>query len=150
MSGPNLKPSQRVAVLGVIAPVSSVAAVSTAWVDASKFQNLMALIQLGVLGAAATVDAKLQQATDAAGTGVKDIAGKSIAQFLKATPDDGKQAIINFKQDDLDVNGGFGFVRLTMTQAVAASLVAGVLLGFDARYGPADGSAAATQAQIVG
>ena len=51
----------------------------------AKFAEIMALIQTGVLGAAATLDAKLQQATDAAGTGAKDITGKAIVQIVKAT-----------------------------------------------------------------
>jgi hypothetical protein len=147
---PSLKPSQRAAVAAVIAPVSSAAALASGWVDAAQYQNLLAVIQLGVMQAGATVDAKLQQATDNAGAGAKDIAGKAIAQFLHATPDDGKQALINFRQDDLDVAGGFRYVKLVMTQATAASLVAGLILGFDPRYGPADGGAAATQAQVVG
>jgi hypothetical protein len=41
--------------------------------------------RLGVLGASATVDAKLQQATDNSGTGVKDVTGKAITQLVKAT-----------------------------------------------------------------
>jgi hypothetical protein len=49
-------------------------------------KRLMAII-LGVLGAAATVDAKLQQATDTSGTGAKDISGKAITQLVKASND---------------------------------------------------------------
>lgn len=150
MNGPILKPSQRACVLGVVAPISSAGANNTAWVDMAQVQNLLAIVSLGVMQANATVDAKLQQATDAAGTGAKDIAGKAIAQFLKATPDDGKQALINCRQDELDVTAGFRWVRLQITGATAASLLTGVLLGVDPRYGPADGFAAATQAQVVG
>jgi hypothetical protein len=39
--------------------------------------HTIAVIKTGVLGASATVDAKLQQATDSSGTGVKDITGKA-------------------------------------------------------------------------
>lgn len=148
--GPNLKPSQRVCVAAAIDPQSSAAVLSTAWVDMSKFQNVMALVAVGVMAANATVDAKLQQAQDAAGTGAKDVTGKAITQLLHATPDDSKQQVINMKQDDLDVTNGFSFVKLMITPAVAASLVSGQLLGFDPRYGPADGAAATSQSQIVG
>ncbi len=150
MFGPSMKPSQRVCTAAVIAPVSAGAVVNSGWVDMAQFQNILAIVQLGVMQAGALVDAKLQQAQDNAGTGAKDVGGKAIVQFAHATPDDGKQALINMKQDDLDVNNGFRFVRLAITPSVAASLIGGLILGFDSRYAPADLNAAATQAQIVG
>jgi hypothetical protein len=150
MSGPTLKPSQRVAVAASIPSQSAAAVQSSGWVDMSKFYSVMALVSLGALGAAATVDAKLQQATDSGGTGTKDIAGKAIAQFTKGNNDDNKQAVINLKQEDLDLANGFQFVKLVITPAVAASQIDGKILGFDPRYGPADGQAAATQTQVVG
>jgi hypothetical protein len=109
------------------------------------------VVQNGVLGASATVDAKLQQATDNSGTGVKDVTGKAITQFLKATPDDGKQALINLKQEDLDFANGFKWFRLSITPATAACLIAGAVLGMDPRYGAASdaANAATTQAQVV-
>jgi hypothetical protein len=61
--------------------------VTTGWVDDGQVQRSGADLQTGVLGAAATVDAKLQQATSAAGAGAKDIAGKAITQIVKATGD---------------------------------------------------------------
>jgi hypothetical protein len=151
MSGINLKPSQRVAVVAAIPPQSVAAVQTSGWIDATLFHNYLAMVQLGTLGAAATVDAKLQQATDNAGTGAKDVAGKAIAQFLKATPDDNKQALINLKQEDLDFANGFKFFRLSITPAVAASQIAGTVFGMDTRYGAASdaGNAAASQAQVV-
>lgn len=148
--GPNLKPSQRVCVAAVINPQSASSAQSSGWVDMAQFNNIMALVEVGALGASATVDAKLQQATDSSGTGAKDITGKAITQLLKSTPDDNKQVLINCRQDDLDAANSFRFVKLVITPAVAASQIAGTILGFDPRYGPADGVAATTQAQVVG
>lgn len=144
------KPSQRAAIVGVIDPQSANAAKTTGWIDASKYLNYLATIAVGVLGAAATVDAKLEQATDGAGTGAKDIAGKAITQLTKAGNDDGKQVLVNLKQDDLDINGGFKFFRLSITPAVAASLITGTVQGFDPRYGVASDSDAATVDEIVG
>ena len=61
----NQKPSEGLAILGTIDPVSQAAGtVTTSWVDQSVFFFVMAIIQTGVLGTSATVDAKLQQATD--------------------------------------------------------------------------------------
>ncbi|HEY3694071.1 hypothetical protein [Phenylobacterium sp.] len=146
---PSLKPSQRAAIVAVISPQSASSVQSSGWVDASKFQHLLATIVVGALGASATVDAKLQQATDSSGTAAKDITGKSITQLLKSTPDDNKQAVINLRQEELDIANNFNYVKLMITPAVAASLIYGQLEGFDPRYGPADGYAATTVAQVV-
>lgn len=149
MSQINLKPSQRVGIVGAVAPVSQAAgAVSTGWIDATTFHNFLAVIMSGVLGASATLDAKLQQATDNSGTSVKDVTGKSITQFVKAS-NDGNQATIDLKQEDLDFNNGFKFFRLTLTVGTAASLVSALVLGHDPRYGVATDNDAATVVQSV-
>jgi hypothetical protein len=101
----------------------------------------MALISTGILGASATVDAKLQQATDGAGTGVKDIPGAAITQIVKASGDN-KFSFINLDPQKLDVANGFCFVRLSVTVGTAASLVAGYLFGGNPRYGIAAHAAA--------
>jgi hypothetical protein len=86
----------------------------------------MAIVGVGVLGSSATVDAKLQQATDSSGTGVKDISGKAITQFTKVGTDDAKQTLINLKQDDLDVSQQLQLLPACRSlAATAASLVTG-------------------------
>jgi hypothetical protein len=143
----SVKPSQRVGIVGVISPVSQGAgSVSSGWIDATTFHNYMALLKTGVLGAAATVDAKIQQATDNAGAGAKDVAGKAITQLVKAT-NDNNQVTIDLKQEDLDFNNGFKFFRLTVTVGTAASLVDATVLGFDPRYGFATDNDAASVVQ---
>jgi hypothetical protein len=116
--------------------------------SAGNHHNLLALIQSGVLGTGATLDAKIQQATDASGTGAKDVAGKAITQIVKATGDS-KQALINLRPDELDVNNGFSYVRLSVTVAVAASLTSAQLLGFNPRFAPGDASNQAAVAQVI-
>lgn len=145
----NARISEQVAILATLDPVSQgVGTISTGWVSMGKFARLVALIQTGVLGAAATVDAKLQQATDAAGTGVKDITAKAITQIVKATGDN-KQAEIDLRDDELDVNNNFAFVRLTLTVGGAASLVGAAVIGAVPRNGLASDSNQAAVAQIV-
>jgi hypothetical protein len=143
---PNALISEELAVLATLDPVSQAAAtVTTGWIDAAKFEHFMALIQTGVLGAAATVDAKLQQANTAGGGGAKDIANKAIAQIVKATGDN-KQAAINLRATELDINNGFRWFRLSLTVGTAASLVGAVVVGAD----PANGLASeANQAGVV-
>jgi hypothetical protein len=150
MSGLALKPSQRVGIVGVINPQSVLGAQSSGWIDATLFHNFMAVIAVGVIGAAATVDAKIEQATTSGGAGAKDVVGKAITQLTKAGVDDNKQVAINLKQTDLDFNGDFKWFRLTITPAVAASLIAGLVTGFDARYGMASDNDAVTVDEIVG
>lgn len=146
---PNALASECLAVLATVDPVSQgIGTVTTGWVDARKFAEIVALIDTGVLGAAATLDAKLQQATDGAGTGVKDITGKAITQIVKATGDN-KQAWINVRPEQLDVTGGFCFVRLSLTVGAAASLISALLLGVWPRQGTAADSSQAGLVQTV-
>lgn len=130
-----IRGSDEAVVLETIDPVSQGAgSVSSGWVNMAQIPIIQAIVLAGVLGASATLDGKLQQATDSSGTGAKDITGKSITQLTKAGSDDNKQAIINCRASELDVAGGFSYVRLTLTVGTAASLVAGVILGHHARY----------------
>lgn len=147
----NILPSQRAAVVGVIDPDANVAgAVSTVWINMADFHNLMAIIKAGDLGALATLDAKLEQAQDAAGTGVKDIVGKAITQLTQAgVNDSNNQAIINLRDDELDINGAFTHARLTMTVGTATSDTDGTVLGLLPRYGPADTKDLASVVEIV-
>lgn len=147
---PNAKASERVAVLDVIDPVSQAAGtVGTAWLSVAEFQRVLALVQVGALGASATVDAKLQQATDNSGTSAKDVSGKSITQLTKAGTDDNKQVLIDLATEELDVEGGFGFVKLSITVGTAACLISAAMLGFDARFYSASAKNASSVDEIV-
>ena len=146
---PNPKGGELFSVLATIDPASqAVGTVTTGWISAGNHHSLLALVQSGVLGTGATLDAKLQQATDASGTGAKDVTGKAITQIVKATGDN-KQALINLRPDDLDVTNGYAYVRLSLTVAVAASLTAAQVLGFNPRFAPGDASNQVAVAQVV-
>ena len=146
---PNAKGSELLAILATLDPVSQAAGTATTgWISAANHHGLLAIIQTGVLGTGATVDAKLQQALDTSGTGAKDISGKAIAQIVKASGDN-KQALINVKPEDLDTVNGFGFVRLSVTVGVAASQTAAQVLGVNPRELPANTSNQAAVVQIV-
>lgn len=146
---PNAKGSEALSILATIDPASQAAGtVTSGWVSIINFHALLAVVETGVLGAAATLDAKFQQAQDNVGTGAKDVTGKAIAQIVKATGDN-KQALINFKPEDIDNANGFSFVRLSLTVGVAASIVAGKLIGMSPRYATADVFNQAAVAQII-
>lgn len=130
----NIKFQEKVAILATQDPASvSAGTVVTSWVPVANFHGIAALINTGVMGASATIDAKLRQASDATGTGAKDITGKAITQILKASGDN-KQAIIECRSDDLDALNGFGWVALSVTVGTAASIYGANLLGVNPRY----------------
>lgn len=133
----NIKISEGLAVLASIDPASIAAStVTSAWVPVTNFLSLLLVVQTGVLGTAATVDAKIQQATDVSGTGAKDLSpGKSITQIVKATGDN-KQALLDFRAQDLDAANGFNYVRVSLTVGAAASIVGAVLYGGNPRFLP--------------
>lgn len=146
----NLKPSQRVGVVGAINPQSATTVQVSGWLDATVFHNYLALIAIGAITATGTVDAKIQQATSSGGAGAKDVTGKAIVQMLAAA-NANQQALINLKQEDLDIANGFKFFQLSITPAVAAALIEASILGVDPRYGFASdaGNANASQAQVI-
>ena len=131
---PNAKPSEHLSVLATIDPASvAIGTVLTAFVPVKQHFALLALINVGAFGAAATVDAKLRQALDAAGTGAKDITGKAIVQMLAAGGNN-KQVMINAKVADLDTENNFAFVALSVTVGAAATLLGAILIGAYPRY----------------
>lgn len=146
----NTKASEFLALLASINPSSqAVGSLTTGWISMSNVRTLLAIVATGTLGASATVDANLQQAMDATGTGAKPVTGKAITQVVAATGNN-TQALINLQAHELDVNNGFQFVELTLTVGVAASETAGFILGASARYEPASTFNQASVTQIVG
>jgi hypothetical protein len=95
---PNLNPSKRADVVGSIDPDAYAAGTyTTGWIDASKFFSLLAVVMAGTLGSSATLDAKIQQATDSSGTGAKDVPA-SPSRSSRRRADSNKQALINVMQ----------------------------------------------------
>lgn len=141
----SVKASEEIALLGAIDPdATSAGAVSTGWISAADFERYFAVVFAGVLGTAATVDAKLEQATDSSGTGASDVTGKAITQLVKADNDD-NQAVINLNPREL--SEGFTHFRLTVTVGTATSDAGGAVFGFMPKYGPA--VQAATVVEVV-
>ncbi|MEG3084830.1 hypothetical protein U1707_14345 [Sphingomonas sp. PB2P12] len=145
----NLDPSARVAVAGVIpAQQAAPGVVTSNFVDMRSFYALLASLNIGVIGAAGTVDARIEQATDANGANVKAVTGLAIVQIAKAGGDN-RQASINVRQEDLDKNGSFRFVRVSVTVGGAATFLSASLTGFDARYGAGSANQLGTTATAI-
>lgn len=147
----NVKASEQVAILAAINPASQAAGSAVSgWILASQFQKFLALVQVGVFGASATVDANIQQATSSGGAGAKAIgSGVAITQMLAAGGNN-VQAEINLDAQQLDTNNGFDYIQLTITVGTAATVIAGALVGFNPRLAPASDFNNASVAQVVG
>ena len=122
------KAHERWAIVGTIDPdVTTASTVLSDAIDMSKYTEIWALVLAGTLGASATVDAKLTQATTSGGT-YKDVTGKAITQLVKATDDD-KQATIQCRGEDLDMDNSYRYVKLSLTVGTATSDVGAVVIG---------------------
>lgn len=146
----NLNPSARASVVAAIDPDAYAAGTyATGWVDMQAWFWLLAIVAAGDFVATGVLNAKIQQATDNAGAGAKDVAGLALTALTQAGADDNKQALINIQAGDLDFNNGFRFVRLSMTLTTAGADAAGFLLGMNPRYGDAQANDAATVDEVV-
>jgi hypothetical protein len=144
-----LSPTAMLAILATIDPNRhAVAVYNSPWVSLADFAAVAAIVQTGTLGTAATIDAKLEQATDSAGANAKDVEGAVISQLTKAADDD-KQAIIECWGEDLDLKAEFTHVRLSVEVAGDTSDFGAVLLGCTPRYGPASDSNVDTVSEIA-
>lgn len=146
----NALPSEVAAILATVDPDALTATTHDSdWVDMGKFDQVLAVVMAGTLGTNATFNAKIQQAQDDQGTGVKDITGKAITELTEAGTDQSdSQALINVRAEELDLVNAFTHIRLRITVGTATSDGGGVLLGFGARYLPVDNDLASV-AEIV-
>lgn len=143
--------SERVAIAAVIDPDAYTAAAYTSdWVNMGDFEQVMAVVTAGTMGSSATIDAKLQQATDSSGTGAKDITGKAITQMTQASPSSSDtQALIDCRAEELDLANSFNYVAVVVTVAVATSDMGALVLGGNPRYLPVSGEDLSSVAEIV-
>lgn len=144
----NRNVSEQLSELGIISPVSQGAgSVLSAAINAKLHRRIFAIVQVGVFGASATVDAQLQ-ASATSGGAYTLITGTAITQLL-AAGGNGKVVIIELKAETLAALGVGPFVKLQITVGTAATLVSGVVFGADERYEPASDWNGAEVAQIV-
>lgn len=98
------------------------------WFDmggATGATRVQFIIQVGAIGASATVDAVVNQAKDTSGTLSKALTTtKTIAQITASN----KFAVVNVAGTDLDTNNGFRTVELLLTVGTATANISGVCL----------------------
>lgn len=148
----NKTPTEVSAIVGVIDPQSAAAGTYTSgYIPIALYRRFLATLVLGAMTASSTVDAKLIAYTSGAGANPTDISGAAITQLTQAGADGSKQVSINFEVAKLAHAQTLKFThfRLSVTVAAAASLLAAIVQGFDARYDPASDNDAASVKQIV-
>lgn len=147
----NAQASELAAVCAVIDPDANTAAALTSdYVDMSKFRAAMGIALVGTLGSSATIDFKFVQAQDSSGTGVKDVTSKAITQITQAGTDQSDtQAVINLLAEELDVDNGFTHAAVVLTTGAATSDSAALVIGLSPRFGPASDNDLASVGEIV-
>lgn len=107
---------------------------SSEWASLRDYHRAWLILDVGDMGALATVDAGLRQATDTAGTGAKAISGKTITQLTQAGGDESSLVCIELQTEELDVDGGFDCVQFYVTTAVNTVIYSATLFGIVSRY----------------
>ena len=142
----NIKLSEKLAILATLNPASvAPSTVLTSWVLANNFHSILAVLQAGVLGSSATLNASLQQAQDSSGTNAKAVG----AHAITAITSNNVQALLECRTDELDSANGFIYVALSVTVGVAASLIGATLIGGNPRSFSSAGLDQAGVVQIV-
>jgi hypothetical protein len=142
--------SEALTVLAKLDPVSQGAGTTTPMtdIDISKVRRLLVVLQVGAVGGAGTVDAKLRASKTSGGT-YTDITGGAITQVTAAN----KVVTLEIRDDQVPgiVGAGYQFVQLSLTIGTNAVLVGGVALGGEAEFKPASKNdiAAVTQRLVL-
>jgi len=103
----------------LVPAVKTPATYTTAYVNLANHQRAAYILITGTMVQNSTVDLQIWQATDSAGTGAKVIAGKAITQLTQAGGDGDDAVIIEVRSEELDVDGGFGYVAAVLTVGAA-------------------------------
>lgn len=94
---------------------------TSAYLDMGTYDNATFIVVLGTWNAADTLDTcKLVQATDAGGTGVKDISGK--APTVNDPSASGEVYVLECKATDLDLANSYNFVACYVAEADATGV----------------------------
>jgi hypothetical protein len=114
------------------------ASISSAGIDMTKFRRAMYVIQAASLGAAGTLDGRLQSCSAANfASGVHNIAGTNLTQITTSTtPGNNAVATVEIRDDQL--TAGDRYLRLQLTGGGNAITVGAVGLGGEGDWKPAN------------
>ena len=110
------------------------AAIEGDWVSLRDYNECTILIQAGALGA--DIVWQIEQATTNTGTSKKDVVGKTVSH-INGT-DEGVLKTLQVRGEELDVDGGFDFIRLQAPDpGTAATFAAATYILTNARFAQA-------------
>jgi hypothetical protein len=102
------------------------------FVSLSTYHRAWLLVEVGDIGQGAAIYGGLQQASDAAGTGVKAITGKQFTLLDTAS----NLVCIELQTEELDVDNHFEYVRFYITTLVGTVIYSATLFGVESRFEP--------------
>jgi len=108
---------------------------TTGWIDMGDQDAVLGVVYAETAGT--SLDAKFEQATNAAGAGAKDVPDTAITQITS----DEEGAKIECYAGQLDVDNSFNHIRLSFTVAGAGVASGHVVVCDEERYSPGADSA---------
>ena len=124
--------------LAVVPQVKAFGAIAyTDWYLMSNYQRGQFILMTGTMTATSTVDLSLQQ--DILGDGASAKAfdpAKAITQLTQAGGDGDDLVGLQFRTEEMDVDGGFKYVRAGYTVGTANCAIALLFIKFIANYVP--------------
>ena len=113
------------------------ASINSAGIDMSKFRRVMYVVQAASIGAAGTLDGRLQSASASNFATVHNISGTNLTQInTSTTPSNNAVATIEIRDDQ--VQAGDRYVRLQLTGGGNAITVGAIGLGGEGDTKPAN------------
>lgn len=126
--------SEQLAVVSKLDPVSQGAGTVTSdVVDMRLFRRILFVLQVGALGASATVDMTIKGDSASGGSYTTTITGKVITQLTQAGTDSNKVVLVEVTAEEMAAQG-FRYCRAAVVVATAACLISLVALADNARY----------------
>lgn len=114
------------------------AAHASDWANFKGAHRGALFVTVGNMPTGTTLDAKLQQAQTASGTGAKDFSpAKAITQLTAAGTDSNSLVAIEFQTEELDGNNGFEYVRFVVTVDGGDVVYGATLFARNSRFKPA-------------
>lgn len=112
------------------------AAYNGAWIRLSNHQRVIFILQVGTMAQTSTLDFLVQEDVLGDGASAAAITGKAITQLTAAGGDGDDLVAIEVRTEELDVDGGFCWVRGVLTVGTANVTCAMLPLRFVANYPP--------------
>ena len=128
--------TERMELLAVIHPDLHQGTYYSPWISMAGRHKAIAVLLVGDMGQACTIDLELQEATDVLGTGAAAIAGKAITQLTQAGGDSDDSCAINLRTEEMNAGANYAFIRARLDVLVASANVCVAIEGNVPRYAP--------------